>query len=96
MIVLSMEVGFCPDNALDKFTLVKDLHLFTRKLFLKTFFLKRESKDEGIDFLQSLSESECKALRELLTSEEDPSHLPATPPEIDLIDHIDLELLFDT
>lgn len=76
--------------------MTKDVHLFARKLILKTLFYKKDSKEGGIEFIQTLSKTKCRALKELLTSEEDPPYLPATPPEPDLIELLDLDTLLKT
>lgn len=68
-----------------------------RKLCLKMIFHKQELPEKGIEALLSLSKSECRALKELLESEEDLFNTqgPSTPMEPDLIDLQDLEALFE-
>lgn len=50
-----------------------------------------------METLLSLSKSECKAIKELLETEDEflNTQVPSTPPEPDLIDLIDLEILFN-
>lgn len=76
--VLALGLSFCPDMKLDKFPIIKDLHLFVRKLMLKTIYHRHENTENGWDVLQSLSKSKCRALMKLLTSEDDPSPFPST------------------
>lgn len=66
---------------LDKLNLIKDVHLFMRKLCLKTLYHKNESLDHGIEVVQSLSKGECRALKELSGSGMDLllSPQPSTP-----------------
>lgn len=42
--VLAKGLRFCPDSDTDKFEIIKDLHLFTRKLILKSLYTKNMQK----------------------------------------------------
>lgn len=42
ILILSKCLTFCPNNKLGKFTVIKDLHLYTRKLLLKSMFDKHK------------------------------------------------------
>lgn len=64
--VLSLGLGFCPDLRLDNFDTIKDVHLFVRKLNLKALYHKHKAPNTRMEVLQSLSKSECRALKELL------------------------------
>lgn len=90
--VLSLGMDFCPDIGLDKFKTITDIHLFVRKLSLKTIFHKQEKPKKGLEVPHSLSKSKCRALKELLESDPIPDTQGiSTPPEIDLIDTLDLD-----
>lgn len=90
---MALALGFCPDMNLKKFESIKDVHLFVKKLSLKTLFHKQVTPNTGMEVLHSLFKSECRASKELLEMEDDFSNTPglSTPPEPDLIDLIDLE-----
>lgn len=74
--VLSKGLTFVPANKLDKFEVIKDLHLYTRKLLLKSMFEKTKpdmegcrtfSERQGLDNLNSLlEESEPKDLIDMI------------------------------
>lgn len=89
MEVLSIGLSVCSSTQLNKF----DLILFTHKLCLKVLHHKSESVYSGLEYLMFLSKSECRALKELLESDND--ELLDTPhsleEELDLIDVINLE-----
>lgn len=82
--LLQKGLSFCPDADLDTFTVIKDLHLFARKLYYKSLFSKE--KDKNISQIETKRSDE--ALDDLLTllEEQDPS---------ELIDTIDIESLLE-
>ncbi|KAM5151821.1 cytochrome P450 2W1-like [Mantella aurantiaca] len=58
-----------PKNNLDKFTLVKDLHLFARKLTYKTIFDSQSSPNSATASAypsSKLSKRECRAIKDLM------------------------------
>lgn len=61
-----MGLNFCPTDHPDRFYLIKDITLFTRKLNFKTFFSEQETSDAGISpDLENYSIREFEALRDL-------------------------------
>lgn len=99
--VLSLGLGFCPDQGLDLFETIKDINLFARKLTLKILHYKETNPNKGIKTLMNLKKSECRELFELLTSDSEVSDSPPNSPthlldcELDLIDEIDFESILD-
>lgn len=77
----------------NKFDLINYVHLFVRKLCLKTLHHKQDARNMGMEVLNSLSKSECRALKGLLESEDDLLETPgpSTPMEPDFIDLLNLE-----
>lgn len=75
--VLSLGLGFCPDQTPDVFEVIKDLNLFVRKLSLKAIHQKAQLQLLSLNALMKSKISECHELRELLTTEES---LSLTPP----------------
>lgn len=69
--VLSLGLDFCPSMDLNRFDFIKDLNLFTSTLCLKVLHHKSKPANSGLKHFMSLSKSECRALKELLESEDD-------------------------
>ncbi|XP_069606130.1 uncharacterized protein [Ranitomeya imitator] len=67
--VLALDLSFPPMNRLDKFTLIKDVYLFCRKLVFKLMYhqpsivdsLPQDERQVFSDLLQLLEENECSA-----------------------------------
>lgn len=81
--VLSKGLTFCPNNRIDKLTAIKDTHLYTRKLLLKSKFEKQKIDSEG-----------CSTFCERQAFDNLDSLLEESEPK-DLIDMIDLETLLE-
>lgn len=92
--VLSLGLGFVPDMELNRFDLIKDVHLFMGKLCLKTIHHKQETSDKGMETLLSHYKSECRSLKEFLETEDEIFNTQglSTLAEPDLIDLINLEV----
>lgn len=78
---MSKGLTFCPNRKLDKFETIKDLHLYTRKLLLRSMYDKEKP---GSDGCRSLSERQALANLNALLEQSDAR---------DLIDTTDLESL---
>lgn len=81
ILVLSKGLTFCPNHKVDKFETIKYLHLFTRKMLLRSMYDKGQL---GPDTGRSFSERQALANLNALLEESDPR---------DLIDTIDLGAL---
>lgn len=86
--VLSRGLTFCPQDNLDTFEVITDLHLFARRLLLKSLHAKVDENIDTTDWA-SFSMREFKALRHLTLLFQESNSL-------DLIDQIDLETLLST
>lgn len=80
--VLSLGLGFCPEQSHVLFNTIKDLNMFVRKLTLTILHHKTTAPPAGISTLMQLSLSECRELRELLLAEsQEPPSSPSPPLE---------------
>lgn len=77
--ILSKGLTFCPSSNIDTFEVIKDLHLFARKLILKSLYAKPKQANE-------LSKKENQAIDDLVSLLEDQE-------QKDLIDNINIESL---
>lgn len=82
MSVLSKGLSFCPESDTDKFEIVKDLQLFTRKLLLKSIY-NRDTPPTQQE--KTHNEMDLYNLIELVDEQDD----------LDMIDRIDLETLLE-
>lgn len=67
--LLQLGLSFCPVQNLDKFTVIKDLNLFTRKLLLKVIYDKDKKNVnliENDDILKGFSVQDFRNLKTLM------------------------------
>lgn len=63
--VLKLGLTFCPSTDLDRFQLIKDIHLFARRLLFKVIYDKTPSLESSTSTSGEPSEAELRALADL-------------------------------
>lgn len=77
--LLEKGLNFVPNSPLDKFTVVKDLNLFARKLTLKLMYDKPDLPIPGLADWNDLSAQEYRSIKNLMDLLDEQTELDMTP-----------------